>query len=74
LEDVLKTYQVIFDGFETTKQAMEFAAWYEDQGEQDSDIWLTERGFTAYNDSKKDFYKQEKNGNVTVYIKISKRN
>lgn len=34
-------FKVVFDGFETEEQAKSFAKWYEGQGEQDSEYWLS---------------------------------
>lgn len=33
-------FKVVFDGFETEEQAIEFADWFEGQGEQDASNWL----------------------------------
>jgi hypothetical protein len=42
-------YTVTFKGFVSLDHAQAFAAWYDGQGEQDSDDWLTESGVpTAY--------------------------
>ena len=37
-----KNYTLHIKGFKTKSQLMEFIAWYEGQGEQDSSIWFEE--------------------------------
>lgn len=66
------SYQVIFKGFESPEQAKIFASWYEGSGEQSFDYCGLEQDppFTAYTDGKLGYYKQLKNGDVEVYIKI----
>ena len=34
-------FKVVFTGFKTLKQAQCFADWYEGQGEQDCDVWMS---------------------------------
>ena len=64
-------YEVLVTGFHTEEQAWEFISWYEGQGEQDSDIWLSQRGFTAYTDMEKYFeQKTDEQGRPILPLKI----
>lgn len=66
-------YTVTFKGFKNRKQALDFARWFEGSGEQGLDYWTLETtpAWSGVTDGSKGFYKQLKDGNVEVYMKIT---
>lgn len=74
--DTPTTFSVVFDGFKTEQQALEFAKWYSGQGEQMSDDWMQEHTKISgvYTDSTKIFknggFRINSRNTVRVPIKI----
>ena len=40
--------RLIIDGFETLEEALEYASWFEGQGEQDAFVWMDCNEFPNY--------------------------
>ena len=77
---ISSNFKVIFDGFETEKQAQAFADWYEGSGEQDAGNWLdsTESGLCCADVNMKKLhenggFKANESGEITVPLSLYKR-
>ncbi len=68
-----KNFRVIFDGFETEAQALEFAVWYSEAGEQNSDIWLEEHTDIKYALVEDYTDKANENNEIIVNLKLYKK-
>lgn len=58
--------RLVIEGFKTLEDAMEYASWFEGQGEQDASIWM------EMNDKPTYYVKgqQVNDFNESVYIKV----
>ena len=65
--------KLILDGFDTIKDAKEYAHWFTGQGEQDACIWMDEnndgRHFLANVGRNSGWIKiDNENGEITIYV------
>jgi hypothetical protein len=79
MENTETEFTLTIKGFKTKEQALEFAKWYEGQGEQDAAYWFEERKEEGKIDidfmpvdvwKMRDQWKNFENNNLDLFLKI----